>query len=106
MIGGCIREGFRRQENLNPHSNSGSFRAPTPPRGEAWRAGRTRTSNSTEVSVFCLLHCRIENPADVGRGLVSCAPTRTRTWNPLIKSQLLYQLSHGCVPISDWRLPI
>src|SRR5260221_12880340 len=23
-----------------------------------------------------------------------CAPTRTRTWNPLIKSQLLYQLSH------------
>jgi len=25
-----------------------------------------------------------------------CAPTRTRTWNPLIKSQLLYQLSHGC----------
>jgi hypothetical protein len=23
------------------------------------------------------------------------APTRTRTWNPLIKSQLLYQLSHG-----------
>src|ERR1041385_387953 len=22
------------------------------------------------------------------------APTRTRTWNPLIKSQLLYQLSH------------
>ena len=24
------------------------------------------------------------------------APTRTRTWNPLIKSQLLYQLSHGC----------
>ena len=26
----------------------------------------------------------------------ACAPTRTRTWNPLIKSQLLYQLSHGC----------
>ena len=25
------------------------------------------------------------------------APTRTRTWNPLIKSQLLYQLSHGCI---------
>ena len=23
------------------------------------------------------------------------APTRTRTWNPLIKSQLLYQLSYG-----------
>src|SRR5512136_1048510 len=30
-----------------------------------------------------------------GRGSES-APTRTRTWNPLIKSQLLYQLSHGC----------
>ena len=28
--------------------------------------------------------------------LFRCAPTRTRTWNPLIKSQLLYQLSHGC----------
>ena len=27
---------------------------------------------------------------------MACAPTRTRTWNPLIKSQLLYQLSHGC----------
>jgi hypothetical protein len=27
---------------------------------------------------------------------LSRAPTRTRTWNPLIKSQLLYQLSHGC----------
>ena len=31
----------------------------------------------------------------LGRGSAS-APTRTRTWNPLIKSQLLYQLSHGC----------
>jgi hypothetical protein len=28
--------------------------------------------------------------------VICCAPTRTRTWNPLIKSQLLYQLSHGC----------
>ena len=27
------------------------------------------------------------------------APARTRTWNPLIKSQLLYQLSYrGTVP--------
>ena len=31
--------------------------------------------------------------------LAVCAPTRTRTWNPLIKSQLLYQLSHGCILI-------
>jgi hypothetical protein len=34
-------------------------------------------------------------PPSDGRGSGS-APTRTRTWNPLIKSQLLYQLSHGC----------
>jgi len=28
-------------------------RAPTPPKGETWRAGRTRTSNSIEVGAFC-----------------------------------------------------
>ena len=38
-----------------------------------------------------------------GRGSES-APTRTRTWNPLIKSQLLYQLSHGCgIGASPWK---
>ena len=35
-------------------------------------------------------------PHPISNEAFSCAPTRTRTWNPLIKSQLLYQLSHGC----------
>jgi hypothetical protein len=26
---------------------------------------------------------------------ISCLPARIRTWDPLIKSQLLYQLSYG-----------
>jgi hypothetical protein len=28
-------------------------------------------------------------------GLFLCLPARIRTWDPLIKSQLLYQLSYG-----------
>jgi len=35
--------------------------------------------------------------AEPGAGRVESTPARTRTWNPLIKSQLLYRLSYGGV---------
>ena len=31
----------------------------------------------------------------VCKWLIFCLPARIRTWDPLIKSQLLYQLSYG-----------
>ncbi len=43
---------------------------------------------------------KTERPASFGLAGLSFydgAPGRTRTSNPLIKSQLLYRLSHGCM---------
>ena len=49
---------------------------------------------SEKCVVKCVVVCsEIRNIG--GQNRLNCAPTRTRTWNPLIKSQLLYQLSHG-----------
>ena len=42
----------------------------------------------------------------VGKNANYRAPTRTRTWNPLIKSQLLYQLSHGRIRLKNLLNPV
>ena len=36
---------------------------------------------------------------------IFCTPTRDRTWNFLLKRQILYQLSYGRKSIDDFRMP-
>ncbi len=41
--------------------------------------------------------------ADI-RDTYACDPARARTWDPLIKSQMLYHLSYGIVrPVKNWH---
>ena len=55
---------------------------------------------SEKCVVKCVVVCsEIRNIG--GQNRLNCAPTRTRTWNPLIKSQLLYQLSHGRIRLKN-----
>ena len=47
-----------------------------------------------------------DNPVNENEGNLLCDPDRVRTCDPLIKSQMLYQLSYGIVPIYRHRRKI
>ena len=63
-----------------------------------------RLACAYKVAAGCITHAasgwRLPAPADINKPIVSVEAfdggrTRARTWDPLIKSQLLYQLSYA-----------